>query len=124
MANAFDPITQSDELTTEIEAAFLDLRAKFDRLAWLKDKIAADLEAMRAEADQIDTYTEEQAAAVYQIKPAHLGKLRRQFDLEHCCFGNIIIYTRPQLAGIAEVLTNGKRKAEGGRQKAVIKRAA
>lgn len=124
-AKPFEPIGQVDQTLTEFEEYMLKAKAAIERLAWLKDKIAADFDAAAAAADAIEIYTEEQAAALMQIKPSQLAALRRRHNFEHINFGSFVRYNRAQITAICETLTLDARPASVvGRQLSVVRKAA
>lgn len=110
-APQFNPQTQFDQALNEIDQAIQTARQAVDRLQWLKSKIAEDFDAMQRRADEIEIYTEAEAAAMFQIKPPHLADLRRRLDLPHVVLGSVIRYTKPQIAAIGEILSIGGRSA-------------
>ena len=125
-AKPFEPIGQVDQTLTEFEEYMLKAKAAIERLAWLKDKIAADFEALERDRDAVEIYTEEQAAALMQIKPTQLTALRRRHKFEHINFGSFIRYNRAQITAICETLTLDARPASvvSGQLSVVRKKAA
>ena len=119
----FDPIAQVDQTLSEFEEHMLKARAAIERLSWLKDKIAADFDALERQAAEVEIYTEEQAAAIMQIKTSQLAALRRRHRFEHINFGSFIRYNRAQIIAICETLTlDGKKVA--GSPLSVVRKAA
>lgn len=110
MNTPFDPSTQFEQVLTQADIEIMALRSTLDRLLWLRVKIADEFTAMQNAADTLDLYTEEQAAAILQVKPDLLGTLRRRHLLAHVNFGNRIRYTKDQLRGICEFLTINKKE--------------
>lgn len=109
-AKPFEPIAEVDQTLSEFEEYMLKARAAIDRLHWLKDKIAADFDALERDRDSVEIYTEEQAAAIMQIKPSQLAALRRRHKFEHINFGSFIRYNREQIIAICETLTIGDKQ--------------
>ncbi len=60
--------------------------------------------------NSVEIYTEEQAAALMQIKPSQLAALRRRHNFEHINFGSFIRYNREQITAICETLTIGDKQ--------------
>ena len=122
-AKPFEPFGQVDQTLTEFEEYMLKAKAAIDRLHWLKDKIAADLDAAANAADAIEIYTEEQAAGIMQIKTSQLAALRRRHRFEHINFGNLIRYNRAQIIAICDALTLEKKPAVS-KPLSVVRKAA
>lgn len=122
IAKPFEPIGQVDQTLSEFEEYMLKAKAAIERLAWLKDKIADDLDAAAAARDSVEIYTEEQAAVIMQIKPSQLAALRRRHRFEHINFGGFIRYNRDQIIAICDALTIEKKPAAA--KFSVVKKAA
>ncbi|MCW5955251.1 MAG: helix-turn-helix domain-containing protein [Pyrinomonadaceae bacterium] len=107
----FDPGDQFDQLLNEIDATLNETAAKFDRLIWLRKKIAEQFDAARQAAERLELFTEEEAAEILRTEPRMLADLRRKFDLPFCRLGRDVRYTRSQLTEICGLLEiNGKRR--------------
>lgn len=103
----------------------LKAKAAIERLSWVKNKIAADFDALERDRDAVEIYTEEQAAGLMQIKPSQLTALRRRHRFEHINFGSFIRYNRAQIIAICEFLTlNNKPAAATGKPLSVVRKAA
>lgn len=120
----FEPITQVDQTLSEFEEHMLKARAAIERLSWLKDKIAADFDAIQTAADAVEIYTEEQAAAIMQIKTSQLAALRRRHRFEHINFGSFVRYNRAQIIAICEILTLDSKPAAASKPLLVVRKAA
>ena len=103
----------------ELQQAMTDARAAIDRVNWLKDRLLDEYKKIRESEDQLDIYTEEEAAQMLKIERTHLADMRRRMDLPHCSFGNRPRYTREQLREICSMLEIGS-----GRGRSAGKRAA
>lgn len=113
----FDPVEQFDSLMVEVESALVSAKANFERLAFLREKIAAEHAATQAAADEFQVQTEAEAGLLFQLNDdptkaeRAMRDLRRRHDLPHCRFGRDVRYTREQLREIAAILeVNGKRR--------------
>lgn len=110
----FDPSQQFDSLMTELESVMIDAGAKIARLAFLREKIAAEHAALQAAVDALECYTEEEAAAQLKTTARMLKDLRSRHRLPHFLVGREVRYTGEQLREIVAILElNGKsRKAQ------------
>lgn len=115
----FDPQTMFEQTLNEVDIKVAEISAAFDRLQWLRGKLADQFEAMQAAADAFELFTEEQAAMMLQIKPDHLGSMRRNLDLPHVKLGDKVRYTKGHLNAICDAMSiNSKGKA------AMVRKAA
>lgn len=109
----FDPSEQFDSLMSEIERELIETQSKLGRLAWLRERIAAEHAALAAAVDALDVYTEEEAAAKLKTTPRMLADLRAKRRLPFFRVGREVRYTGEHLREITALLEmNGKpRKA-------------
>lgn len=118
-APQFDPSEQIGAAIGELEVTLAEAAATIERLFRLKGRLATEIEQIRAERERLDIYDEDEAAAMLKLKPKHLAELRRRHDLPHVNFGNVIRYTKPQIAAICEVMAIHQKRTP-----AAIRRAA
>lgn len=109
----FDPSEQFDSLMTELESELIGAQSKLARLAWLRERIAAEHAALQAAVDALECYTEEEAAAKLKTDSRMLADLRRRHRLPYFRVGREVRYTGEHLREITALLEmNGKpRKA-------------
>ena len=107
-----------EQTLNEIDIKVAEISAAFERLQWLRGKLAEEFEAMQAAADTFELFTEDQAAMMLQIKPDHLGSMRRNLDLPHVKLGDKVRYTKGHLNAICDTLTIG------GKVKTSVRKAA
>jgi hypothetical protein len=124
----FDPSDQFAELLNEIDATLQDTAAKFDRLNWLRKKMAEQFAAAIAASDTIDIYTEAEAAEILKLGSGKQGEnalrhLRSKFGLPFLRFGREVRYTREHLREICSLLEMN-RKPRKAMQAEPLKRAA
>jgi hypothetical protein len=107
-----------------METVFSDLqkaidaeRSALDRLQFLKDAAFAEFRRFQTDAERLEIFTEEQAAAKFGIKESMLADWRRRYDLPHIAFGKFPRYTKSHLIEIAQIL-------EVRKQKTSVRRAA
>lgn len=125
MDKQFDPHIAFDQILTEVELQMQIVSASLGRLGWLRGKIADEVRSLREAAGAVETLTEPQAAEIFHVTPGQFAELRRRHRLPHCKLGNVVRYTRQQMAEIADMLAINSRS--GGRRPAVgsqLKRAA
>lgn len=103
--NQFDPEQQFAALLNETDEHIEAVLKDFERLRWLRERIAERFADLQAKADAIEVYTEKELAAHFDIKPELLATLRRAHNLPHCSFGNKIRYTRRDADAILEILS-------------------
>jgi len=115
---AFDPELQFETLLNETDTRIAELASAFDRLRWLRDRIAEQHKALREATEEIDVMTESDLAAKFGIKADLLAHLRRTLNLPHVPFGTKIRYTRRNADEILDILSQ-RRTAPNG-----LKRAA
>lgn len=113
----FDPFTQAEQRAVELDLWIQEGRALLDRTSWILQKMQDENERLRAERDELEIYTEAEAAALLRVSDWTLGDLRRRHNFEHIANGKIC-YTRKQLLAIVEALKVGSKKAEGRKLKA------
>ena len=107
----FEPQQQITVAFDELQKAMSDARAAIDRVDWLKDRLIQEFEAIKDAQDDLEIYTEEEAAKMLRIERNHLADMRRRLDLPHCSFGNRPRYTKVQLLEICKSLAiNSKGK--------------
>ena len=106
----FDPETQFAALLNETDERLFAIKNDFERLRWLRDRMAEQFAELRAKADMIEIYTEPELAERFGIKTELLASLRRSHDLPHCAFGNKIRYTRRDADEILAFLSTKNHK--------------
>lgn len=119
----FNPSGQFESLLTELESVLVDAEAKISRLAFLREKIAADHAALAAALDTLDVYTEDEAAAVLKTDPRMLADMRRRFNLPFFRIGREVRYTGEHLRE-ATALLEVNAKSRKAIQASPLKRAA
>lgn len=122
-AKQFDPGAQFEALMNEIEAELIDTQSKLARLAWLREKIAAEHAALAAAVDTLDVYTEEEAAALLKTDARMLADMRRRFNLPFFRVGREVRYTGEHLREATALLEVNK-KPRKALQASPLKRAA
>ena len=110
LARQFDPNELISSALGDLDAAMNQAAATIQRIGRLKDRLAAEIDAVRAEREAMAIFTEAEAADLLKLKPAHLADLRRKHDLPHVNFGNVIRYTKPQLHSICDRLALNNRQ--------------
>lgn len=108
--NKFDPAAQFDATIAEAETHIVAAVASLERLIWLRGKIADDIAAMRDAADELELYTEDEAAELLKITAWHLGCLRRKHNFAVVNLGNKIRYTKEQIAGVCDFFSINNKK--------------
>ncbi len=107
----FEPGQQFDSLMIELESELATAGAKIARLAFLREKIAAEHAALQAAVDALGFYTEEEAAAVLKIEARLLRDLRKRHNLPHTRFSKYVRYTPDHVREIVAILEmNGNRR--------------
>lgn len=125
MANKpFDPLNQFAQALAEVDIKLREAAAAIERAGWLRSRIAEDFAELERRAETFETFTEEQAAAMFQIKLDLLETLRRRHALPHVKAGKFVRYTREQLAAVADALTMNKRQKSEVRSQKTALRAA
>jgi hypothetical protein len=92
-----------DQLADEISS----IRAKLDRLFWLRQRVQAEYDAAIDKIIQNELFTEEEAAERLRITPRQLADLRRSEGLPHVRLGRDIRYSNKNLSDIIELLDTG-----------------
>lgn len=94
----------------ELQKAMLAAQAAINRVAWLKDRLLQDFAAMQKVNDDLEIYTEAQAAALFHIEEKTFAEMRRRMDFPNTRFGNIPRYTKTHLNEICLMLEVNKTK--------------
>lgn len=113
----FDPSTRFDELMIEMESSIYETLANFERLTFLRKKIAEEMTAAQAAADRLELLTEAEAGQLFKLNDdpqkaeRAMRDLRRKFQFPFCRVGREVRYTREQLREITALLEiNGKQR--------------
>lgn len=93
-------LTTLDELT----AALNDARSRLDTLLWLRERLGAELKQLSDQAEEIQLFTEREAAERLRITTRQLADLRRAENLPHVRLGRDVRYTKQNLLQIIEML--------------------
>lgn len=96
-APQFDPIEQLSAALNAYEICEAEMAAIMPRLRFSFERIEAELENVRKYRDQLDVFTEAEAAAVLKLTETSLAAYRRDNDLPHLRFGSMVRYTRQHL---------------------------
>lgn len=107
----FDPMQQIEQGFEALDIAFVEARTVIGRLEWAKDKLVAEIAALRDERDRLEIYDEREAAFILHITPGQLGDLRRSHKFAHIGFGAKIRYTRQHLNAIIDYFEIKQRTA-------------
>ena len=111
----FEPERQVEAATVEFDDAIQAAEAAVSRLQRLRNRLASEIENLRSEREQLEIYTEEEAAEILKIeRPQLLADLRRRHDLPHFLAGREPRYTKEHLAEICRRLEVNSR-AKGGK---------
>lgn len=93
----------------DLQKAMNEAKAAIDRVFWLKDRLMENFEAMRTAQDDLEIYSEDQAAAMFQIDAKHLADMRRRMNLPFVPMGKFPRYTKTHLIEICSMLEVNKK---------------
>lgn len=104
----FEPQTQIVAAFDELQTAMNDAQAAINRVAWLKDRLIENFNAMQSAHDDLEIYTEAQAATMFQIEEKQLADMRRRMNLPYVPMGKFPRYTKTHLIEICSILEVNK----------------
>lgn len=105
----FEPQTQIVDACGELAKAMGEAKAALDRVFWLKDRLLENYDAMRSAQDDLEIYTEDQAAAMFKIEAKQLADMRRRMNLPFVPMGKFPRYTKTHLIEICSMLEVNKK---------------
>lgn len=125
----FDPFAQADQKAVEVDIWMQQGRALLEQMAWILRKQRDEIDQLRAERDDVEIYTEQEAAAMLRVGNGAkafetLADLRSRLRLPHVKIGKSVRYTKNHIREICQLLeinSRSKQSAVSGKQ---LRRAA
>jgi hypothetical protein len=105
LESAFSVESQLETTTGELDAAILDAQNALARFKFLMDEQQKQFHKKQMELDNIEIFTEAEAAARLKISRVHLGNLRRADNLPFVRLGDSVRYSKENLRDIVKILT-------------------
>jgi hypothetical protein len=96
----FELPAQIGEAVEKMDSSMVDANAAIERVRFLGNKLLEEFAAIQDRIEELELYTEEEAAAILKIDERQLSTMRKEFNIPHCKFGRVCRYNKSQLAAI------------------------
>lgn len=118
----FDPFAQAEQKAVEVDIWMQQGRALLEQMAWILRKQRDEIDQLRAERDDVEIYTEQEAATMLRVGSGTkafetLADLRSRLRLPHVKIGKSVRYTKNHIREICQMLeinSKTRQKAVGG----------